>query len=50
MEGTTILALVLAIPVILIPAALIWHMNIGGMVQAVKAHKAQAVKATVGTK
>ncbi len=50
MEGLTILAIVLAIPVILFPAALVWHMNIGGVVQAAKARKAHAVKATVGTK
>ncbi len=50
MEVLTILALVLAIPVILFPAALVWHMNIGGMVHAVKARKAQAVKVTIGTK
>jgi hypothetical protein len=50
MDGIAILAVVLAIPVILFPAAFIWHMNIGGMVQAVKARKAQAIKATVGTR
>ncbi len=50
MDGGTILALVIGIPVILFPAALVWHMNIGGVVQAAKARKAHAVKATVGTK
>lgn len=35
-----IVALVLAIPVILFPAAFIWYINIGGIVQAVKEAKA----------
>ena len=31
MEGLTILALVLAIPVIIIPAAFIWYINASGI-------------------
>ncbi len=46
MDGLTILAVALAIPVILFPAALVWHINIGGVVLATKAHKAHAVKVT----
>ncbi len=34
-----IVALVLAIPIILFPAAFIWYMNIGGIVHAVKEAK-----------
>ncbi len=34
-----IVALVLAIPVILFPAAFIWYINIGGIVQAAKEAK-----------
>ena len=37
-----IVALALAIPIILFPAAFIWYMNIGGIVEAVK--KAKAAK------
>jgi len=41
-----IVALVLAIPVILFPAAFVWYLNIGGIVQAVReARAAQAKKA-----
>ena len=36
MELTMIVALVLAIPVILFPVALVWYLNIGGIVQAVR--------------
>lgn len=41
MEGLTILAVALAIPVILFPAALVWHMNITGLVHALKERKAR---------
>ncbi len=40
--AVTIIALVLAIPVILFPVALVWHLNIGGMLHAVKARRATA--------
>ena len=36
MEWQVILALVIAIPVILFPAAFVWYLNVGGMFQAVK--------------
>lgn len=36
MEWQVILALVLAIPVVLIPAALIWYINVGGIYLAIK--------------
>ncbi|MFC1874457.1 hypothetical protein ACFLYX_04060 [Chloroflexota bacterium] len=36
MEWQVILMLVLAIPVILIPVALIWYINIGGIYLAIK--------------
>jgi len=32
----TIIALVVAVPVMLIPAALVWYINIGGIVLAFK--------------
>ena len=44
MEGMQILALVLAIPIILFPAAFIWYLNIGGMVHAVREAKATKEK------
>ena len=39
MEWQLILALVIAIPIILIPAALIWYLNIGGIYAAIKERK-----------
>jgi len=36
MEGQMILALALAIPVILFPAAFVWYLNIGGIYTAIK--------------
>jgi hypothetical protein len=52
MELGMVVALVIAIPVILFPAAFIWYLNIGGIVAAVreartaKAKKAATAKAT----
>ncbi len=57
MEWQFIVALAVAIPVILFPAAFIWYMNIGGLSQAVKearqrraAREEKAGTATVETK
>ena len=44
MEVTLIVALVLAIPVILFPAAFVWYLNIGGIVTAVREAKAAREK------
>ncbi len=41
MEWTFVVALVIAIPVVLFPAAFIWYMNIGGAVTAMKEAKAR---------
>ena len=41
MEWQIILALVVAIPVILFPAALIWYINIGGTYLAIKEARAK---------
>jgi hypothetical protein len=38
-ETALIIALVVAVPVILFPAAFIWYFNIGGVLQAVRAAK-----------
>jgi len=43
MEGLTILAPIPVIPVILFPAAFVWYMTVGGIVQTARA--ARAVKA-----
>ena len=40
MTAGFIVALVIAIPIILFPVALIWYMNVGGIVQAVKEARA----------
>lgn len=39
MEWEFIVALVIAIPVILFPAAFVWYLNIGGIIQAVREAK-----------
>ncbi len=40
MEWQMVVALAIAIPVIIFPAAFIWYLNIGGIVQAVRQAKA----------
>jgi len=50
MNVGTIIALVVAVPIILFPVALIWYINIGGIVLAIKEareKKTTEVKATV---
>ena len=44
MELTLILALVVAIPVVLLPVALVWYINICGIVQAVREARAARVR------
>ena len=39
-----IVALVIAIPIILLPAALVWYLNIGGIVHAVREVKVAKAK------
>ncbi len=34
-----IIALIVAIPIILFPAAFVWYLNVGGLVKAVQARK-----------
>lgn len=36
LESTLIIALLVTTPIILFPAALVWYLNIGGAVQAVR--------------
>jgi len=44
MQWELIVALVIAIPVILFPAAFVWYLNIGGIVQAARQRKAAQEK------
>ncbi|MGD9118541.1 MAG: hypothetical protein PVJ08_07425 [Dehalococcoidia bacterium] len=41
MEWQIIVALVIAIPIILLPVALIWYINIGGIYSAIKEARAR---------
>ncbi len=43
MEWQVIIAIIIAIPVILFPAAFIWYMNIGGIVEAIKKARVKRV-------
>ena len=52
MEWQLIVALVIAVPIILFPAAFVWYLNIGGIFTAIKdararrqAHSTAAVEA-----
>ena len=47
MDGILIVALIIAIPIILFPAAFIWYINIGGVVHALREAKARQKKAAV---
>jgi len=49
MEWQVVLALVIAVPVILFPAAFVWYLNLGGIVQAIREVRA-ASKAKVAVK
>jgi len=41
MNALMIVALVLAIPIVVIPVAFIWYLNVGGMVAAAKEARAK---------
>ena len=47
MEWQIVVALAVAIPVILFPAAFVWYVNIGGIVHAVREAKALRAKKEV---
>lgn len=49
MNATMLIALVIAIPVILLPAALIWYLNIGGLARAFKEQKEARESKVSGT-
>jgi hypothetical protein len=50
MEWQIIVALAIAIPVILFPAAFVWYLNLGGVVQVVREARARKVAEKVTTK
>jgi hypothetical protein len=43
MEWPTIVALVIAIPIILFPVAFVWYLNIGGIYARIKEARARRV-------
>ena len=50
MQWELIVALVIAIPVILLPAAFVWYLNLGGVYAAVKEARARKVDKKKGVK
>ena len=47
MNAATIVALVVAIPVILFPAAFVWYLNLGGIVTAIREARARKVTSKI---
>jgi len=43
MEWQIVVALVVAIPIILFPAAFVWYLNIGGIYAAIKEARARRI-------
>ena len=50
MEWQIIVALVLVIPIILLPVAFVWYMNIGGIYVAIKEARARRIALGKGKK
>jgi hypothetical protein len=50
MEGQVVIALAVAIPIILFPAAFVWYLNLGGVFQAVREARARKTTEKVTTK
>lgn len=50
MEWQVILALAIMVPVILLPAAFVWYLNLGGLLQAMKEARTRKVTQQVTTK
>lgn len=44
MQWEIILALIIAIPVILFPAAFVWYLNAGGIMQVIRQRRARAAR------
>jgi len=49
MEWQILVALVIAIPIILIPVAFVWYLNMGGIYAAIKEARARRVARGKGT-
>ena len=50
MEWQIVVALVIAVPVILFPAAFVWYLNLGGLYATVKEARAKKVAQEKGTR
>jgi len=50
MQWEFIVALVIAIPIILFPAAFVWYLNIGGIYAAIKEARARRVARQKGAR
>jgi len=50
MQWEIVIALVIAIPIILFPAAYVWYLNIGGIYAAIKEARARQVTRKKKTK
>ena len=50
MNWQIIIALIVAIPIILFPVALVWYMNIGGIYTAIKQARARKAARVQGEK
>jgi hypothetical protein len=50
MEIQVVIALAVAIPIILFPAAFVWYLNIGGVMQTVREARARNAAQKVTTK
>lgn len=50
MQWEFVIALIVAIPVILFPAAFVWYLNIGGIHQAVQEARQRRLAREKGTK
>ena len=50
MQWELVVALVIAIPIILFPAAYVWYLNIGGIYAAVKEARARRVAQEKGVR
>ena len=49
MQWEVVVALVIAIPIILFPAAFVWYLNIGGLIQALREARQAAREKKLGT-
>jgi hypothetical protein len=50
MQWELVVALVIAVPIILFPAAFVWHLTIGGIFAAMKEARAKKAAREIGIK